>query len=561
LVLYNDTTDSTATFLSWRTAIDGIASSSNFYLLDTAITADRARLTALEALKIIIPVAAIYASGSTFNATGVTGIASYVDGTIIALKLDTTSPGTTQLNVNSLGLRSLVKIDTTGAQVNLTTGDLVLNRTYFFKYIISTTSWLWIAASSADQVNIAGTSGNVVTVSATNTLDGSLTQSLMISQTVHSAGGKVTPVDTDEIALVDSADSNKLKRVTWANVKVVLSSSLGAIIAAAGNKAIPVGGDLLGIADSASTNATKNITITQLFAQLGLLVHAFSAKTTIIGTDETNISDSAASFAGKRITWQNVAASWGVLIDGLSAKNPPVDADEFEIADSVASFVTKKLTWANLKATLKTYLDTLYNPVSAWNEVSGTWTYASASTITVPTDATTIYQKGDYLRWKQGGGYKYGTILTVAATLITIIVNTDYTVANSAITNVAYSRLSNPQGWPGKFNYLPVYSGETGGTPIVTTTSAIFRTFGTQMTIYLDCTITNVNGATGAFQYTSPVNYASVLTIGNGKEVALNGSSLQGYINSSNVMAMKTYNGSQVLVLNYHNIMVMPLEW
>ena len=46
-------------------------------------------------------------------------------------------------------------------------------------------------------------------------------------------------------------------------------------------------------------------------------------------------------------------------------KTAPVDADEVPLVDSEASNVLKKLTWANLKATLKTYLDTLYQPVDA----------------------------------------------------------------------------------------------------------------------------------------------------------------------------------------------------
>lgn len=116
---------------------------------------------------------------------------------------------------------------------------------------------------------------------------------------------------------------------------------------------------------------------------------------------------------------------------------------------------------------------------TGWFEVPDTWAYASASTITVPTDATTKYQKGDYLRWKQGGGYKYGTIASLTATVITIIVNTDYTVANSAITNVAYSRAVNPLGWPGWFNWAPT---PTGFSVVPTTTMYKYSTRGNEIT-------------------------------------------------------------------------------
>lgn len=52
-----------------------------------------------------------------------------------------------------------------------------------------------------------------------------------------------------------------------------------------------------------------------------------------------------------------------VVIHAASSKATPVDADEVTLADSAASFGLKKLTWANLKATLKTYFDTLYEPI------------------------------------------------------------------------------------------------------------------------------------------------------------------------------------------------------
>lgn len=47
-----------------------------------------------------------------------------------------------------------------------------------------------------------------------------------------------------------------------------------------------------------------------------------------------------------------------------TSKTTPADADELPLVDSAASNVLKKLTWANLKATLKTYLDTLYFPIT-----------------------------------------------------------------------------------------------------------------------------------------------------------------------------------------------------
>lgn len=99
-----------------------------------------------------------------------------------------------------------------------------------------------------------------------------------------------------------------------------------------------------------------------------------------------------------------------------------------------------------------------------WTTASGTWTYASASTITVPSGAASIYQRGDKIKFTQTT-VKYAVIVTVADTLLTIAVNNDYTVANAAITSPAYSHVSNPLGFPASFNYTPTYTFTAGAAP------------------------------------------------------------------------------------------------
>lgn len=50
-----------------------------------------------------------------------------------------------------------------------------------------------------------------------------------IAATVHAASSKATPVDADEIGLVDSAAGNTLKKLTWANVKATLNTLYAAV--------------------------------------------------------------------------------------------------------------------------------------------------------------------------------------------------------------------------------------------------------------------------------------------------------------------------------------------
>jgi hypothetical protein len=99
-----------------------------------------------------------------------------------------------------------------------------------------------------------------------------------------------------------------------------------------------------------------------------------------------------------------------------------------------------------------TYLNGALSPffplLSGWAPAIETWAYASATTITVPSGATSRYQKGDKIRLKQGGEYKYFYIVSVSDTTLTITGGSDYTLANAAITDNYYSKAMNPQGWP-----------------------------------------------------------------------------------------------------------------
>lgn len=84
---------------------------------------------------------------------------------------------------------------------------------------------------------------------------------------------------------------------------------------------------------------------------------------------------------------------------------------------------------------------------SGWRAVTDSWTYASASTITVPSDATAKYGVGDRVRFTQTLE-KHFIITAVTATILTVFGPDGDVVANAAISAIYYSKVGNPQGMP-----------------------------------------------------------------------------------------------------------------
>lgn len=139
--------------------------------------------------------------------------------------------------------------------------------------------------------------------------------------------------------------------------------------------------------------------------------------------------------------------------------------------------------------------------IDGWISANETWTYASATTITVPSGAAAKYKAGDKIKITQTTT-KYFNIVTVADTLLTVRAGSDYTVANATITDNYYSKVQNPIGFPARFN-ISVSSYTTSGTAFTnqpTTAAASMYIVGNLVYITIAGVSSGTSGGTGRFK-------------------------------------------------------------
>lgn len=184
---------------------------------------------------------------------------------------------------------------------------------------------------------------------------------------------KTTPANADSMVIVDSAASNALKKVTWANIKATLKTYFDTLYA--GASACLLKANNLSDVQSATTSRTN----------LGLAGMATVADAP--SDDKT--------YGRKNGAWDAVdQAEVAAAIHGATGKDTPVDADEVGVVDSAASYVLKKTTWAQVKSTLKTYFDTLYNKYVHPNH-SGEVTSVADGAQTIVNNAVTFAKMAD----------------------------------------------------------------------------------------------------------------------------------------------------------------------
>ena len=327
LILYDSTTDQAVSFATFRAVWGGPATSSNFYKIDTGLFNLDARVDILESYRGAIPVSSNYISANYYEATGITAITAYTSGMTIILAVDTTSNGTVTLNINALGTKSVTKVDSTGAIINLTGSDLVKGRKYLFVY--NGTQWVWVSANSADQIQIVGTAGNLIKIGSTNNLQ----DSGVSSSKVLSSIDMFTTTATGAGTTVLDVDSTRIQEFTGTTTQTVTMPVVSTLT--------------LGRTFTIINSSTGIVTVNSSGANL---IKAVQPGTTLQLSCVLITGTTAAS-------WKFASYDPAIAINNAVAKATPVDADRFGFWDSVSGLLNH-VTWANIKATLLTYFST-----------------------------------------------------------------------------------------------------------------------------------------------------------------------------------------------------------
>jgi hypothetical protein len=173
-----ETTDSASgsatTFIAWRLAQNN-TTNSNATKIDTFAQNTNASVVALQGYA-AYRVTSNESTTNNYVAT-VASFPGYNDGVVINLSVDVTVTGTTTLNINSLGTKSLYKILGNGTATNLASGDLVAGRINTFVYYLVGGYWLWVDGTSADQINIAGNVNEIAILSGSGLMSSGISAS------------------------------------------------------------------------------------------------------------------------------------------------------------------------------------------------------------------------------------------------------------------------------------------------------------------------------------------------------------------------------------------------
>lgn len=127
--------------------------------------------------------------------------------------------------------------------------------------------------NTGDQTSVSGNAGTATALQNARNIDGQsfdgTANITIIAPGTHAATSKSTPVDADELPLVDSAASNVLKKLTWSNLKATLKAYFDTLYAPSGSNT-PILITTLTASSSSALTDTTSLTSTYTVYKLEL---------------------------------------------------------------------------------------------------------------------------------------------------------------------------------------------------------------------------------------------------------------------------------------------------
>ena len=165
LTTYDVATEGSVLFISaWENLI-GTLSTSNMNKLDGFAGATTATLQLLQDRPGSTHISATTADGVNYTAT-VSGLTSLSSGMIIYLEPDDVNTGNPYLNINSLGNKTMYKIDVDGVAIQLEPGDLIPTRKILLVY--DGFSWYATGGINLSDYKISGAIDSLIAIGSSN---------------------------------------------------------------------------------------------------------------------------------------------------------------------------------------------------------------------------------------------------------------------------------------------------------------------------------------------------------------------------------------------------------
>jgi hypothetical protein len=150
-----------------------------------------------------------------------------------------------------------------------------------------------------------------------------------------------------------------------------------------------------------------------------------------------------------------------------------------------------------------------------WTQEIATATRTGNHVFTLAGDQTDYYRKGTRVRYKDGGAFEYGVVVSAAyssVTTVTLATNTDYTMAGNP-TELWFSNVDNPAGYPNDFTWEPTVSGQTdAGSGTYSVQAGKFSIRGRSIKVIGNCIWSNHTG-TGNLIFNLPVKSRNVTNL------------------------------------------------